>query len=107
MRYFALYIASIVVFTIWDIAMAPRAVWMAYRSGNADRYWFNLSVARDQYSNAKAGGHPDQTVSGQNGLHLENGDHGDLSVRVWFCKLLGWAFGEKDHCRKSIDRGET
>ena len=106
MRHFGLYIASLIAFTVWDTAMMPRAVWRAYRSGQSGEYWHNLAVARDQYSNTKAGGDPDQTVSGENGLHLGNGAKGDLSVRMWFCKVLSWAFGEREHCRKSIDRGE-
>ena len=107
MRSLILYLASIIVFIVWDTVMMPRAVWRAYQSGRSSEYWYNLAVARDQYANAKAGGDPDQTVSGENGLHLENGSKGDLSVRVWFCMVLSWAFGEKDHCQKSIDRGET
>ena len=105
-RHFGLYIASLIAFTVYDTVMTPRAAWRAYRSGRSSEYWYNLAVARDQYSNAKAGGDPDQTVSGENGVHLENGAKGDLSVRVWFCKVLGWAFGERDHCKNSIDRGE-
>lgn len=107
MRYFALYIASMVVFALYEIVMTPRAIWRSHRYGRSSEYWYNLAVARDQYANAKAGGNPDQTVSGENGLHLENGAKGDLSVRVWFCRLLSWAFGEDDHCKKSIDRGEA
>ena len=107
MKEFGLYIASLIVFPLYEMVMMPRAMWRAYRAGRSGEYWYNLAVARDQYANAKAGGDPDQTVSGENGLHLENGAKGDLSVRVWFCKILSWAFREDRHCIKSIDRGET
>lgn len=106
MKHFGLYIVSILVFIIYDMVMTPRAVWRAYRAGQLSKYWYNLSVARDQYSNAKSGGNPDQTVSGQSGIHLENGSKGDLSIRVWLCKVLDYIFREKYHCTKSIDRDE-
>jgi len=69
------------------------------------RYFFNLLIALDQLANTLTGGDPDETISSRTGKYVVRG-------RGWFpcqlCKLLDFAFRQKDHCKNSIefDRGD-
>ncbi len=104
MREFFIYIASLVVFGIYDLFMMPRAIWR--NRNDLSQYFHNVATGRDQYSNAKRGGKIDETVSGEDGFYLQKGKLGCCKIRKYFCMLLDRVFNEKDHCIKSVDAQE-
>ena len=104
MKKFGLYLLTITILPLYDIIMMPRAIYRNREDLGA--YFHNVSLARDQYSNAKAGGNVDESISGEHGVELQKEKYGCCKLRLMFCKTLDFLFDEKDHCINSIDKDE-
>lgn len=106
--FFLLLIAIVAIVCIAFIAFIIVSVSMLFKYGRdaLAAYFYRLALSLDQLGNAVFNGNPDQTISGRLGIDLINNRFGCCEWKLKFCKVLDWAFSEKNHCVNSIDYDE-